>query len=186
LKEAKEKMIEGVIANPYTRLTWQFLANWADSRGIELSHPRIDIPTSSVQKKDDTDTKILVNPSDDVDVMATWLIYSVVRATWMNGAKFSEEFPNEKQYRHSLREESSALRFTAETVETQLKNGKLKESSLDVSIANLLKLHREGLIEAYVLLAKADEGISRDYVEYRKNNRDKLRRYLTEYVTAEK
>jgi hypothetical protein len=67
-----------------------------------------------------------------------------------------------------------------------LKNDKLKESSLDVSIANLLKLHRDGLIEAYVLLAKPDAGIARDYAEYRKNNRDKLRRYLNEYVTAGK
>jgi hypothetical protein len=49
-----------------------------------------------------------------------------------------------------------------------------------------LKLHREGLIEAYVLLAMADEGIARDYAEYRKNNRDKLRRYLNDYVTAGK
>jgi hypothetical protein len=74
----------------------------------------------------------------------------------------------------------------AESVESQLKDGKLKESSLDASIANLLKLHREGLIEAYVLLAMADEGIARDYAEYRKNNRDKLRRYLNDYVTAGK
>ena len=69
---------------------------------------------------------------------------------------------------------------------TQLKEGKLKENSLDVSIANLLKLHRDGLIEVYVLVARPDEGIARDYAEYRKNNRDKLRRYLDEYVTAGK
>ncbi|HEY6403993.1 MAG TPA: tetratricopeptide repeat protein, partial [Blastocatellia bacterium] len=169
LKGAKEKLIEGVIANPYTRLTWQFLANWSDLSGIQLRHLRIDIPTSSVQKKDDKDINIVVNPSDNVDVMAIWLVYSAARTAWMTGTKFSEEFPNEKQYRHSLREETLALRFTAEAVETQLKNGKLKESSLDISIANLLKLHRQGLIEAYVLLAKADEGIARDYVEYRKN-----------------
>lgn len=55
-----------------------------------------------------------------------------------------------------------------------------------MSIANLLKLHREGLLEAYILLAQPDDGIVRDYEEYRKNNRDKLRRYLNEYVTAGK
>jgi tetratricopeptide (TPR) repeat protein len=186
LKEAKEKLIEAVIAAPYTRVTWQFLGGWAERSKIRLSHPRIDIPTSSVQRKDDKDISILVNPSDKVDVMAVWIVYSVARAAWMAGNKFSEEFPNEKQYRHSLREESSALRFTAESVETDLKNGKFKESSLDVSIANLLKLHRDGLIEAYVLLAKPDAGIASDYAEYRKNNRDKLRRYMNEYVTAGK
>src|SRR5262249_34300702 len=108
------------------------------------------------------------------------------RAAWMTEKKFSEAFPNEKKYRHSLREESESLRAAAEIVESQLKEGKLKESSLDASIANLLKLRRNGVIEAYVLLAMPDEGIARDYAEYRKNNRDKLRRYLNEYVTAGK
>ena len=186
LKEAKEKLIEGVIAQPYTRATWQFLWNWADLSKIQLSQPRIDIPTSSVQKKDDKNIEVFVNPSEKKDGTDAWMIYSIGRAAWMTKEKFSEAFPNEKKYRHSLREESESLRVTAESVESQLKEGKLKESSLDMSIANLLKLHREGLIEAYVLLAMADEGIILDYVGYRKNNRDKLRRYMNEYVTAGK
>jgi len=114
------------------------------------------------------------------------MIYSIGRAAWMTEKRFFEAFPNEKQYRHSLREESESLRVTAESVLTQLKEGKLKESSLDMSIANLLKVHKDGLLEPFVLLAKADDGIARDYAEYRKNNRDKLRRYLNEYVTAGK
>jgi tetratricopeptide (TPR) repeat protein len=186
LKEAKEKLIEGVIAQPYTRATWQFLWNWADLSKLQLSQPRIDIPTSSVQKKDDKNIEVFVNPSEKKDGTDAWMIYSIGRAAWMTKEKFSEAFPNENKYRHSLREESESLRVAAESVEGQLKEGKLKESSLDVSIANLLKLHREGLIEAYVLLALADEGIARDYGEYRKNNRDKLRRYLNEYVTSGK
>src|SRR5215813_2045882 len=185
LKEAKEKLIEGVIAAPYTGLPWQFLTNWAKLNQIELSHPRIDIPTSSVQKKDDQNISIFVNPSEKKDGSDAWMIYSIGRAAWMT-KKFSDAYPNEKQYRHSLLEESNALRITAESVLTQLKEGKLKENSLDVSIANLLKLHRDGLIEVYVLVARPDEGIARDYAEYRKNNRDKLRRYLDEYVTAGK
>src|SRR5262245_15430111 len=186
LKESKEKLVEAVIAGPYTRVTWQFLMAWAQRNQIELTHPRIDIPTSSVQKKDDQNISIFVNPSEKKDGTDAWIIYSIGRAAWMSGARFSEAFPNEKKYRHSLREESESLRVTAESVESQLKDGKLKESSLDVSIANLLKLHRDGLVEVFVLLAKADEGIALDYADYRKNNRDKLRRYLNEYVTAGK
>lgn len=186
LKEAKEKLIEGVIAEPYTQATWQFLWNWADLGKIKLGHPSIDIPTSSVQMKDDQNISVFVNPSEKKDGTDAWMIYSIGRAAWMTKEKFSEAFPSEKKYRHSLREESESLRAAVESVESQLKDGKLKENSLDVSIANLLKLHREGLIEAYVLLSMADEGIARDYVEYRKNNRDKLRRYLNEYVTAGK
>jgi tetratricopeptide (TPR) repeat protein len=186
LKEAKEKLVEAVIAAPYTRVTWQFLGNWAERSQVRLSHPRIDIPTSSVQKKDDQNITIFVNPSEKKDGSDAWMIYSIGRAAWMTGLKFSQAFPNEKKYRHSLREESESLGMTVESVQTKLKEGKLKESSLEVSIANLLKLHRDGLIEAYVLLAMPDAGIASDYAEYRKNNRDKLRRYLNEYVTAGK
>jgi tetratricopeptide (TPR) repeat protein len=186
LKEAKEKFIEAVIAAPYTRAPWQFLGNWAERNQIRLSHPRIDIPTSSVQRKDDKNISVFVNPSEKKDGSDAWMLYSIGRAAWMTETKFSKEFPNEKQYRHSLREESESLSMAVESVQNQLKEGALKESALDVSIANLLKMHREGLLEAYVLLAKPDDGIARDYVEYRKNNRDKLRRYLNEYVTAGK
>jgi tetratricopeptide (TPR) repeat protein len=186
MNEAKDKLVEAVISAPYARVTWQFLSNWAERKQIPLSHPRIDIPTSSVQKKDDKNISIFVNPSDKKDGSDAWMIYSIGRAAWMTEKRFFEAFPNEKQYRHSLREESESLRVTAESVLTQLKEGKLKESSLDMSIANLLKVHKDGLLEPFVLLAKADDGIARDYAEYRKNNRDKLRRYLNEYVTAGK
>ena len=186
LKEAKEKLIEAVIAAPYTRVTWQFLGTWAERSQVRLSHPRIDIPTSSVQKKDDKSINIFVNPSEKKDGSDAWMFYSLGRAAWMTEKKFSEAFPNEKKYRHSLREESESLSMAVESIQNQLKEGKLKENSLDVSIANLLKLHRDGLIEAYVLLAMPDAGIANDYAEYRKNNRDKLRRYLNEYVTAGK
>ncbi len=186
MKEAKEKLVEAVICAPYTRVTWQFLTGWGQRNQIQLSHPRIEIPTSSVQKKDDKNISIFVNPSDKKDGTDAWMMYSLTRAAWLTDKKFSEEFPNEKQYRHSLREESDALRFTVESVLTQLKDGKLKENSLDVSIANLLKVHKDGLLEAFILFAKADDGIARDYAEYRKNNRDKLRRYLNEYVTSGK
>ena len=46
----------------------------------------------------------------------------------------------------------------------------------------LKKLNDEGLLEAYVLFVRADAGIKQDYPTYRQNNRDKLKRYLTEYV----
>jgi hypothetical protein len=75
------------------------------------------------------------------------------------------------------------LETVVATIEEALKKGDLKESDLQISIANLLKVHRAGLLEAFILLAMADEGISQDYEEYRKQNRDKLRRYLNEFVT---
>jgi hypothetical protein len=119
------------------------------------------------------------------DGSAMWMVYHATRSQWIK-EKFAKEFPNEKDYRHSLREEAEALGLVAKIISESVKNGKMQEKNLDMSIANLLKVHNAGLLEAYALLAKPDAGIANDYAEYRKNNRDKLRRYMNEYVTAGK
>ena len=59
-----------------------------------------------------------------------------------------------------------------------------KVKALSPSLAKLKKLDDEGLLEAYILLAKADDGISSDHPQYLKASRDKLRRYMLEYVVA--
>lgn len=183
--EAREKFVEAVICEPYSRAPWQFLSRWAQYKQLQLSHPRIDIPTS-VERKDDKNISIFITPNEKKDGSEAWTVYSLIRAGWMTDKKFSEAFPNEKQYRHSLREEFDALRLTADSVEERLKRKELKESALDVSIANLLKLHRAGLLEPYILFAKADAGIAQDYLAYRQANRAKLRQYLMEYVAPNK
>jgi tetratricopeptide (TPR) repeat protein len=183
LKEAKEKLIEAVIAAPYTRVTWQFLGNWAERSQVRLSHPRIETSGSMSVEKDKTNITLDMNSIDKNDGSAMWMFYHTIRSLWIK-EKFAKEFPDEKDYRHSLREEVDALGGVARVISESVKNGKMKEKDLDPSIANLLKVHNAGLLEAYVLLAKPDAGIARDYIEYRKNNRDKLRRYLNEYVTA--
>jgi hypothetical protein len=67
-------------------------------------------------------------------------------------------------------------------VRQQTKDGKIKQ--LDPALAELVRLNDDGLLEAYVLFARADEGIAQDYSAYRKASRDKLRRYLVEYVAS--
>ena len=96
--------------------------------------------------------------------------------------KFAKEFPGEKTYRHTLREEADALRMVVTSAKEQQKGGKVK--ALDANLARLVHLYDGGLLEAYVLFARPNEGIAQDYAAYRKANRDKLRRYLVEYVTA--
>jgi len=108
-----------------------------------------------------------------------WSFYDLTRATYRT--TFRKEYPKEKTYRHSLKEEASALRVVAEMVAGDLKSGKLKSVD-DASLASLLKLHQADLIEPYVLFARGDEGIARDYEAYRKVNRAKLRRYWAEMV----
>jgi tetratricopeptide (TPR) repeat protein len=185
LKEAKEKLIEAVIAAPYTRFPWQFLADWAKRSRVQIGHPRIETSGSISVEKDKTNITVNMNSTDKNDGSVMWMFYHTTRSEWIK-EKFAKEFPGEKDYRHSLREEVEALGVVATIISESVKNGKMKEKDLEPSIANLLKVHNAGLLEAYVLLAKPDAGIARDYVEYRKNNRDKLLRYLNEYVTSGK
>jgi len=58
------------------------------------------------------------------------------RSQWIK-EKFAKEFPGEKDYRHSLREEVEALGVVATTISESVKNGKMKEKDLEPSIATV-------------------------------------------------
>ena len=117
------------------------------------------------------------------DGSSAWLMYGIARAAWQM-EKFKKQFPAEGEYRHTLAEEADALRAVVEGVKTQQREGRVQK--LEQALASLVELHDKGLLEAYVLLGRPDEGIVKDYAAYRRANRDKLRRYLVEYVAADK
>lgn len=181
-EDSRQKFAEAIVAEPYNRRAWVGLTQWSQRYAVPLGHPRIEPPTSVSPLKDNKMT-ITIDESvgGKADGSGAWIVYGMSRAVWST-EKFAREFPNEKNYRHSLREEAGALRSVAELVKQQLKDGKIKQ--LDPMLERLVKLHDEGLIEAYVLFARVDQGIAEDYLAYRKTNRDKLRRYLLEYVSA--
>jgi tetratricopeptide (TPR) repeat protein len=189
LDEARDKYIEAVVASPYDAYTWQNgLFRWANAKAVRLAHPKIDVQQSVTPMKDNKMT-ITIDPKslEKVDDgRAAWMWYGLKRVAWTTNdyEKFKKEYPGEKTYRHSLREETDALRAVIEAVRNQQKEGKVKQLSKDLQL--LVQLEDAGLLEAYVLFARTDDGIARDYVEYRKANRDKLRRYLIEYLASGK
>jgi tetratricopeptide (TPR) repeat protein len=189
LDEARDKYVEAVIASPYNAHTWENgLYRWANARAVRLGHPKIDVQQSVSPMKDNKMT-ITIDPKSfekSDDGRAAWMVYGLLRAAWTTDdyEKFRKAYPGEKTYRHSLREETEALRGVIQSVREQQKGGKVKQLSTDLQL--LLQLEEAGLLEAYVLFARPDEGIAQDYVEYRKANREKLRRYLIEYLTSGK
>lgn len=189
MDEARDKYVEAIIAVPYNGYVWNNgLVRWADAKGVRLGHPKIDPPTSVTPMKDNKMT-VTIDPKaldDKAGGSGAWMWYGLTRAAWTvnDFERFRKEYPAEKTYRHSLREEADALRRVVEAARNELKDGKVKK--LDPALVELVKLEEGGLLEAYVLFARADEGISHDYEEYRKTNRDKLRRYLIEYVASGK
>ena len=171
--EAGDKFAEAYIAEPYNRLARAAFVNWGNKVQIALTHPRVDFPADVTKKSENADAQ--KNGSDEA-----WLTYGVVRANWKT-SEFLKQHPNEKTYRHSLREEAAAIRAALKKLDEQKSTSTNK---IDPSLQVLRKLEQEGLLEAFILLAMPDEGIAKDFVAYRRTNLENLRRYVKQYVRA--
>jgi tetratricopeptide (TPR) repeat protein len=177
--EARDRYIEAFIVEPYDRFARGGLIQWGQATQTKLAHPEIAIPTN-VTFDDKGDAKINLDASALLggkdDGSFAWISYGATRSKWRK-EKFAKTFPNEKTYRHSLAEEADALRSVLSVATADQKDKKLSPS-----LQRLKKLDEEGLLESYILLARPDDGITQDYPAYLKQNRDKLRRYMMQYV----
>lgn len=178
-EEARDRYIEAFIVEPYNRFARGGLIQWAQATQTPLAHPDIAVPTNvTFDEKGDAkinlDASALLGGKDDGSF--AWISYGATRSTWRK-EKFAKTFPNEKTYRHTLAEEADALRSVVSVATADKKDKKLSPS-----LARLKKLDEEGLLESYILIARPDDGIAQDYPAYLKQNRHKLRRYMTQYV----
>jgi tetratricopeptide (TPR) repeat protein len=167
--EARERFLDAIIAEPYERTSWLSLNQWTNHNHAALLHPRV-IPLASEKGAP------LVPHTADGTIHV--IRYSETRLEWEK-EKFRQEFPGQ-DHRHSLREEVDALTRVARAVSADLRSGVI--TRLDPSLALLLKLEDQRLLEPFVLISSADAGIAQDYDAYRKEHRDRLMRYLSEYV----
>jgi tetratricopeptide (TPR) repeat protein len=176
---ARDKFVDAIIAEPYGRRTYVGLTQWSERHKVNLGHPKIEPPNST--RSEDGKTTLSVDPKtlNSTDGSSNWLVYDLTRIAWSKG-DFFKNYPAEKVYRHSLKEEVTALRLVAEGAARDLASGKVKK--LEQSLEMLANLNQMGLLEAYVLFARPDQGIASDYPAYRAANREKLRRYWIEVV----
>jgi tetratricopeptide (TPR) repeat protein len=163
MTDARDKFVDAIVAEPYNRNAWVGLSQWGQANRIQLAHLRVDVPVTT-------------------PMSGVWSIYETTRAAWSTGGKFRETYRAESAYRHSLAEEAEALRAVADATAKQVKDGTLKPEQLDPSVNNLARLHDAGLLEAYILFARPDAGIARDYPGYRQQYREKLRQYMIDFV----
>jgi tetratricopeptide (TPR) repeat protein len=186
MEEARFKFIEAVISAPYDHKVWMGLTQWADRNQVQLRFLKLDDKSKvNVAAGENGNVNITFDPGtfskkkDDLNG-AAWLSYGMGRALWQ-GEKFKKEFPNEPKYRHTLREEANSLHLMT-AVLTEQKDFKKKQEKIDPALLELIKIDQAGLIEPFVLINRVDEGIAQDYVAYRSQHRDLLRRYLDEVV----
>jgi tetratricopeptide (TPR) repeat protein len=170
--EAGDKFVEAFIAEPYNRLARAGFLQWGERVNIQLAHPRVEFP-ANVNKKSEKDISITLNENGGSS--AAWLVYSLSRSNWI-ATEFAKQYPNEKTYRHSVKEETTAIRAALKTLDEK------KGITADRSLQILGKLDKEGLLEAFILLAMPDAGIAADFADYRKTNVAELRKYVTQYV----
>ncbi len=182
VSNSRTRFIQAVVAEPYNPITWRGLKYWADTNKLELKRVHIDVP-NNVTQKDEKNITITIDPKGPEETSSAWLIYGLSKANW-HGEEFKKHFPEEKQYRHSLLEEADALTAAATVWTESSSDPKKKVSSTpkDPNLITLLKLHQANMIEPYVLLNAADEGIAQDYAGYREKNRERLVQYLSEFV----
>lgn len=176
--QARDRYVEAWITDPYSKFAIQGMVQWGQITGTGLAHPKVDVPKTTVGSDGKENTTINVNPLADDGSMA-WIAYSATRETWKK-EKFAKTFPKENAYRHSVAEEADALRSVVSTAKT------LKAKTLNPQIAILEKLDRDGLLEAFILMAMPDQGIARDHAAYLRANRDKLQQYVLQYVIEKK
>jgi tetratricopeptide (TPR) repeat protein len=179
---AKEKYIQAIVAEPYSRLAWQGIQQWAKAEKAVLLAPRIETPAPPAKDpknpKGITIAMAPTGPNDkDNPSSAAWLSYSMVRASWQI-EEFQKQLPGENTYRHSLKEEDAAL-TTALTV---AKENKAKRESLDESLRTLMDLNDAGMVDCWILINHADQGVAQDYPAYRRDHRQLLYDYIAKFV----
>ena len=181
--EAKEQYVSAIVAQPYDQRSWMGLSQWAKSQKMVLGHPRI-VPPNQIEDKGKNQTNITIDSSTLLggvkkDGTDTWFFYTLYRAVW-HGEKFQKEFPAEKEYRHSLPEEVDGFQGVVNRVKEKIKKKEIQQ--LDPALAILVKLSDEDLLEPYILISRADKGISQDYPAYRDAHREKVRQYIAEWI----
>ena len=188
MNEAKEQFIKAVVAQPYLRLSWMGLSQWAQKQKMALKSPAINPPGKVEDKGKDEKGHNQTNITIDMSMLDSkakkdgtdaWFIYTLSKAVW-HGERFQKEFPNEKEYRHSLAEEMDGFQMVVSQVKEKMKKKEIKQ--LDPALASLVKLSDEGLLEAFILITRADEGIAKDYAAYRDSHRDKIAQYISEWL----
>ncbi|MFY9853448.1 MAG: tetratricopeptide repeat protein [Terracidiphilus sp.] len=179
---AKEKFIDAIVAEPYSKYAWQGLRQWADKEKAILLAPKIDRPAAPVvdaNKPGNINITLNAEATDDKQNpgASAWIMYSILRASY-RGDGFKKDFPDEKGYRHSLLEEDEALSIVATTV----KSKKIRPEKLDESLRNLVELNNAGMLDCWILISGADNGIAQDYAAYRNQHRQLLHDYIERFV----
>ena len=176
MTKARTRAIQAVVAEPYNAIPWRAVQAWVNANKLQFHAPHINTH-ASVAPDGGSGSNITLDLNALSSGGSAWIVYSGARANWRQ-KKFKETYPMEPQYRHSLAEETEALAAAA----SALAESSSREKSQDPDLALLQSLSQAKMIEPYVLLNGADQGIAMDYAAYRQTHRAQLEEYLDRFV----
>jgi tetratricopeptide (TPR) repeat protein len=179
---ARSLYLQAIVAEPYKSLSWEWIKKWAKMRNATLQAPKIDRPAAPTVDPKNPDKIVVPMESSRYlgkpqYVVQSWMTYSVFRADYLK-ERFKKDFPDAKEYRHTLKEESLALQMVVKTAREK----NIPDQDMDESLRNLLAVSDAGMLECWILLSGADRGIVQDYEAYRNEHRQLLRDYLDRFV----
>ena len=177
---ARDNYIKAVIAQPYTRPPWTALRQWATRTNQQFNAILLQNKSTTAPAQDKAVSLEEHSLKSDSPETAGWDAYNNTRKAWQQG-KFQKQFPRESSYRHSLKEEAEALDAMVAVLAPEAASEK-KAQNLDPALLALIRVDHEGLLDPFVLLNRADPQIAQDYPAYRAANREKLYRYMDEFV----
>jgi len=165
--EARDKFVDALAAEPYSRLTWDRLGRWVGESKAQAVPLQVTPPGNETLGEIKIDETLLKIENGTM----SWKLYNETRKAQIvaGGGKT-----------RTLAGEVAAYRKVAEAFKMDLRSGKIKYP--DQNLSNLVKLDDEGLLEPYVLLIRADEDVAEEYIGYRAKNRDKLRKFIVEFL----
>ena len=186
---SKAKIIEAVIAEPYTNTTWLKLRQWTQVTKTAFVVPGVNRPEFTTP-----DGKLKVDPALETetgDGHASWLVYQQERVAHgartagqpiLAGATDKNGHQTPSGYVHTLDEEMAALTAMLGDLQKKLASGAVTQEKLEPGLKNLLLLQKMGFLEPFVLLNWNDAGLRYSYPAYRAGHREQLAAYVNKVV----
>lgn len=181
--EALAKYIDALIANPYARFPRSMLQKIAEARGRPIRpSPINELSMAGVRLGPGKQIILGINPESQYPGE---LLYAMARAAWLTGES-EKYFAADATPRHSLPEETEGLRKFSVMIGELIENKSEDMGKWRPAADAITTLDKSGLLESFILIDRADEGIVQDYRAYRREHRDNLVRYIREYWLDEK
>lgn len=169
--EAKVKYEEAIVADPYSRLSWGGLSQWAKVTNTPMGSPAIHRPTLTTDAAGGVKLNMPAGMAEgDAGILAYYGLCRVAADKKRGSARRTAEG------------EVACLKMAADYGAKLIAGGKLKPDTLSPGVKSLLSLNTDGMLECWVLLNGADQEVAQDYAAYRQEHRELLVGYLNKYV----